>query len=84
MDEIKGTITIKFESDVTRTGKSLLARCLFKELKDLGYEVEYDFTAETKARCTIRNMEQQYIKSPSTLKFKDCTNPRAKIVIIPE
>lgn len=79
------TITITFESDETRCGKTLIAKALFNQLEELGYDVEYDFTEETKKLFSLRHIIKRYLKCPfKEFKLSELINPKTKVIIIPE
>ena len=79
------TITITFESDDKRCGKTTIARALHTTLKKLGYNVSYDFKPSTKRNFSKKQLENSYSnENTPEIDFPLLVNPRADVIIVPE
>ncbi len=80
-------ITISFDSNITRTGKTTIAKALSYALRDCGYDVSFkfrynkDIIAETEKR---RELAYNSYEIRGFEELKKNSEPRANIVIIPE
>ena len=79
------TITITFDSDVQRSGKTVLAKALYNTLKKLGYRVTYDFKPSTRRIFSKQHLDKVYSnRELPEIEFSQLTEPSADIIIVPE